>query len=221
MSSSKRRQRRALREAQERATLDAWQARIAPYFDFLRTQYQFSVAPGDASTVWVTRAVYRSNTTAVQVDFSVEFDRVEVRLVRLVDGEVPEYPIFVTPNITLHYFLLDDVLELRAPELLSDLQSLKGLGDEQVEASLAFQARALEAYASDVLQGDFTIFGLLEERTKAYFREHPQVVTVWLPEDATPEHEAQALEETQHSAPTQPVVVRRYRRPAKRSNRSD
>ena len=49
----------------------------------------------DDSTNFETSVTYGSDSIAVIVRYSVEFDRTEVELMRLVDGKVPRVPIFV------------------------------------------------------------------------------------------------------------------------------
>ena len=204
--------RAAARAAERNAKAEAWRAVVDVHFGYLRTGYGFRVTQVDASSFWETRVVYETATTAVYVDESVEFDRVEVSLIRLVNGAIPTYPIFVTPETAMHEFLLDDLLAVRAPHLLPQLQAMAGLGDDQIQACLVTLARALDAYAADILQGDFTIFATLEERVKQYLSEHPQEITVWVSEETPPERVARLVEETRQSAPSQPVVVRTYRR---------
>jgi hypothetical protein len=189
---------------------------VDAHFSYLQTTFGFRLAKVDASSAWVTRLVYKSSTTAVYVDRSFEFKEVEVSLIRLVDGAIPEYPVFITPDLTLHQFSLYSILSVRAPETRDKVRALAGLEDWQIEQRLALQARALEEHAADVLKGDFSIFSTLEARLKQSVKEHPQVITVWLPEDASSQEEATLVERARQDTPTQPVVVERYVRPSRR-----
>jgi hypothetical protein len=211
---SERALRAAKRAAARKAQEDAWQAKVEVHFRYLQTKYHFRVVQVDDSHWWHTRLVYQNETTAIYVDRSVEFDRVELSLLRLINGKIPDLTVFVTPDVTLSEFLFDNLLQVRAPLLLPDLRTLKGLQEEQIEASLAFLANALEQYAADVLRGDFTIFAELEELVKQRARNHSQQVTVWVPSDASEEHERQVAEEVQQGTPNIPVVVRKYQHPA-------
>src|SRR5258708_38457445 len=58
--------------------------------------------------------------------------------------------------------------------------------------------------------------GLIKERVKA----HPPVITVYLPEDATAEHEAAAIDKARKDSPGIQVVARRYRRPVSRKRKN-
>jgi hypothetical protein len=160
--------------------------------------------------------VYKSSTTAVYVDRSFEFKEFGVSLIRLVDGAIPKYPIFITPDLTLQQFSLYSILSVRAPETLEKVRAVAGLEDSQIEQILALQARALEEHAADILRGDFSIFATLEERLRQSLKQYPQVITVWLPQDTSPAWESEVVEQTRRDTPTVPVVVERYVRPSRR-----
>jgi hypothetical protein len=219
MPDAKRREREAARRAAQSAKAEAWQAKVDLHFAYLRTSYGFRITSADASSVWVTRVVYQSDMAAVAVDSSIEFERVELSVMRLVGGRLPEYPIFILPDTVINQTLFDNILMIRNPNLLDDMRALKGLDNDHIEKSLAFLARALEENMSDFLNGDLSVFeavdGLIKERVKA----HPPIITVHLPEDATAEQEAAAVEEVRKGSPGVQVVARRYRRPTSRKRK--
>lgn len=155
-----RREREAEQAARIQARADDWMATSQKHFDYLESVYGFHISEVDASCIWNTRIVYRTDTVAIYVDCNVEYLRAEVSLVRLLDGELPEYP---KRNMPRHQFLIDDLVQVRAHHLLPKLMELQGLEDEQIEESLKFLARVLREYADDVLHGDFTVFAALEE----------------------------------------------------------
>ena len=127
--------------------------------------YGFRIPLVDASSVWETRVIYQTEKTAIYVDRSLEYFRVEVWLVRLIDGALPP-DVSIKPDTVLHQFLLDDLLALRGSPLLPNPEPMKGLDNEQIEISLESLARALKEYAGDILEGDFSFFVSLEERVK-------------------------------------------------------
>ncbi len=210
MPDAKRRAREAARRAAQNAAAEAWQAKVDLYFAYLRTTYGFRITSADASSVWVTRVIYQSDVAAVQVDRSIEFQRVELTVVRLVDGRIPAYPIFVKPDTVINQALFDNILIIRNPQLLDQLDMLKGLDDDHVEQSLAFLAKALEDNATDILNGDLSIFVAVDALIKERDMAHPPAITVYLPDGATSEHEAAAIEEAHKNSPEIPVVARRY-----------
>lgn len=62
---------------------------------------------------WRTGVVYMSATSAVAVDRSREYQRVEVTIARLKDGRLPPTRVFVTAQ-PFDDVLLDNVIEARA-----------------------------------------------------------------------------------------------------------
>ncbi len=122
MPDAKRKEREAARRAAQKAAAEAWRAKVDLYFGYVRTTYGFRITSADASSVWVTRVIYQSDVAAVAVERSVEFDRVEVSVIRLVDGQLPEYPIFIVPDTIINQTLLDNMLLLRNPDQFEQLR---------------------------------------------------------------------------------------------------
>lgn len=214
MPDAKRKERAAARRAAQQAKAEAWRAQVDRHFAYLRTTYGFRITSADASSVWVTRVVYQTDAAAVRVDGSLEFQRVELSVMRLVDGRLPEYPVFILPDTVINETVFDNILQIRSPQLLDQLHELHGLDDEHIEQSLAFLARTLEEIAPDFLTGDFALFGAVDALIKERVKAHPPVITVYLPEDAPPERDAAAAEAAHQGSPGVLVVVRRYRRSA-------
>ncbi len=206
--------------AAQQADAAAWQAKADAHFGYLRTKYGFHITQADASSSWEWSVLYETDTTAIKIIRSVEFNRVEIKLIRPVDGTLPEVPIFITQDAILNSFLFDNLLITRAPDVLDEYEAMQGLEDAQVEKCLAFLAVALEQYASDVLQGDLTAaFAAMERVAKQRVKEHPEVITVHIPEDDPTGEEDRVKTEYEGLFPGVPVVVRRYRRPARRAKR--
>ncbi|HEV2235669.1 MAG TPA: hypothetical protein VGR57_03320 [Ktedonobacterales bacterium] len=220
MPDAKRKERAAARRAAQVAEAEAWQAKVDRHFAYLRTTYDFRITSADASSFWVTRVVYQSDVAAVAVDRSVEFERVELSVIRLVDGRLPEYPIFILPDTVINQTLFDNILTIRSPHLVGQLDEFRGLDDEHIETSLAFLGRTLEEIAPDFLTGDLSIFEAVDALIKERVKAHPPIITVHLPESATAEQEAAAIEAARNGSPGVQVVARRYRRPVspKRKN---
>lgn len=189
----------------------AWQARVEPYFGYLRTKYGFRITQTD-SLWWETYIVYQSDRVAIKVTRSRESAWVETELIRLVDGTIPDVRVFVTPDEPIDRFHLEALLEQRAPQILDEIKAARGLEPEQVERSLALQAHALAEYATDILLGDFTIFAAMEAHVKQHVKEHPQTLTIHTPDDADAESAEREAEEMQHRYPGVNVTVERYQR---------
>jgi hypothetical protein len=220
MPDAKRKEREAARRAAQKAEAEAWRAKVDQHFAYLRTAYGFRITSADASSFWLTRVVYQSDVAAVAVDRSVEFERVEVSVMRLVDGQLPEYPVFILPDTVINQTLFDNILMITNPTLLDQLNGLKGLDDDQIEKNLAFLARTLEENVSAFLNGDLSIFEAVDRLIKERVKAHPPIITVYMPEDATAAHEAATIEKVRKDSPGIQVVVRRYRRPMSRKRKN-
>lgn len=196
------------------AEIAKWQRAVSPYFDFL-LEHGFTPDPKAGYSEWYgTAAVYRSRVSAVQVTWSLEFDRVEVELVRLVDGQFPDYQVFFSESAPVNRTLLDNVVVARAPDRVNEIQEATGLKKAAVERQLALWSQLLRDVAADFLAGQQTAFDEAKAVIRERVREHPQRVVVWLPDTAPPEEDSRALQERRAQVPPEvEVVVRRYRRP--------
>jgi hypothetical protein len=211
--------RKAEREARQREREATWATHVAAHFSFLETAYGFHVASADGASWWQTTVRYDSPLLAVRIDNSVEFERVEVWLIRLVDGQLPEYPIFINPDTPINYVILDRVLQNRAPQEAERLLELKGLSDEQVDRSLVFLSDMLRAYCDDVLRGDFAIFDVIADQMHVYARKHPQGIRIIVPDTTSDEEALVRVEKTSGTYPQQPVTLEYYTTKKRRPRR--
>lgn len=194
-----------------------WADRVERHFGFL-TRYGFARTDVDTSNWWAVRVTYRSRRSALAVIRSYEFDRVEVELMRLVDGELPGHPVFVVDSVPVHRFLADDLLVLRRPDADEVLARQRGVSDREIEAQLAFWSKALREHGQDFLAGDLGVLDELERIVRDRVRQHRREVTVWLPDDASASDEARAVTQAQRGVPDGvSVVARRYLRPGRRA----
>ena len=176
----------------------------------------FSSSKGSGSTTSKRtggrRPRYLSSTLGLEVTRSVEFDRVEITLVRLVEGELPEYEVWVTDS-PRNRVLFDNVLIARAPDVDEASRALSGLSRGDEEEQLRFWADALRSVAPDFLEGDDAPLREGEQVVRQRVAENPQELTIWLPSDASQEEEDRAREEAMQTAPPNvEVSVRRYHR---------
>ena len=211
---------RATRKERRLAAEERWKAQVAAHFGFLETAYGFHFAKVDGSSWWQTTVRYDAALLAVRIDKSVEFERVEVWLIRLVDGQLPKYPIFINPETPINYVILDRVLHYRGPQEAEKLAGLKGLTDDRVEGSLIFLANALRTYCDDVLRGDFALFEIIAEQIHQQAREHPQGIRIIVPDTTSHEDTLARVEESHRAFPQQPVTVEYYTTKKRRSRRS-
>jgi hypothetical protein len=183
-----------------------WEASVKNHFDFL-TDYGFRFDRVDDKW-WATTVVYLSAALGVEVTRSVEFDRVEVNLLRLVERQAPEQEVWVTDR-PIDRVLLDNVLEARGSDWLGQIPA--GLSGRVVEEQLRLYAELLRTVVPDFLTGSDAALvdgeRVIRERVSA----NPQEMTIWLPGDATEADEARARAEAERANPPEVrIVVRRY-----------
>lgn len=190
-----------------------WEKRAREHFDFLLDHgFRFDRIE---ENWWATSAYYLSQDFGVQITRSVEFNRVEITLLRLVGGAVPEYPVWVTDQ-PIHHALFDNVLIARAPDVVKELQG--GLSKRAVEKQLHAWADLLRSVAPDFLRGDDAALREAEDVVRRRVAENPQEMTVWLPEEASEADEVRAREDAEGTVPPSvPVRMRRYLRKPKRN----
>lgn len=188
-----------------------WRKQVEPHFGFL-TQLGFGKVDVDDSSFWSLWVQYRSETSAIRISKSNEFIRSEVHLIRLVDGEVPAYPIWITDD-RIDWTLLDNVVVARRPDLADEVAKQTGLADKELDQQLGFWARALREVSEDFLQGDFASLDEAGALVRSHVAENPQHVQVWIPSDAPAGTEAAEQEKVQGTVPPNVgVSVRRYLR---------
>jgi hypothetical protein len=188
----------------------AWERQVREHFDFL-VDHGFRFVHVEEKW-WATTARYLSPTLGLEVTRSVEFDRVEIELVRLVAGEIPEYDVWVTDS-PRNRVLFDNVLIARAAEVDEASRALSGVSSKDEERQLQFWADALRSVAPDFLEGDDAALRDGEQVVRQRVAGNPQELTIWLPSDASQEEEDRARDEARQTAPPNvEVSVRRYRR---------
>jgi hypothetical protein len=137
-----------------------------------------------------------------------------MHLIRLVDGQVPAYPIWVTSD-QINWTLLDNVLKARSPDLLQRVAG--GLTEPELDRQLAFWASALVTAAPEFLDGDLTAMSEAEKIVRQRVSQHPQQVTVWIPGDADSASVTCQMQAIEASVPPEVrVVTAQYRRGSRR-----
>jgi hypothetical protein len=181
---------------------------VNEHFAFL-VEHGFRVDHVETSA-WAITVVYLSQTLGIEVTRSVEFGRVEITLLRLVEGQSPEHEVWLTER-PLNRVLFDNVLLARAPDLAD--ASTKGLSSPAVEKQLRFWADALRSVAPEFLRGDDAALADGERVIRQSVADEPQVLTIWLPADATPEDEERAVERARRTTPPEVrISMRKYAR---------
>jgi hypothetical protein len=185
-----------------------WETHVRRHFDFL-VDHGFRLDHVEESW-WATSAIYLSPALGVEVTSSREFDRVEVTLLRLVEGQPSEPEIWVTDR-RINRVLFDNVLVARAPHLVEQVPT--GLSKKGAEKQLRLWAELLRSVAPDFLEGGDAAIVEAEQVIRQRVAENPQELTIWLPSDASEADEASAREQAERTNPPEVrIVVRRYAR---------
>ena len=192
-----------------------WERRVDREFSYLRTEFAFQVVDRSDKSWWETSVTYQNKTTAVKVAYSEEFDCVETDLIRLVGGDRPPHPIFISATPKLHQFGLGNLLMIRAPELWKEMKEQKGLSNRATATQLASAARALREFGADILQGDFGSFDEMEARVRAFARDM-EGVTIWSPSGGHQAVVADTIAKIRAKYPTVPIATAMYRWPVTR-----
>lgn len=189
-----------------------WRETVEPTFGFL-VDLGFEDVDVDDSDFWSLWVQYRSPTAAVRVSKSNEFTRVEVELIRLDEGQVPPYPVWITED-RIDWTLLDNVIEVRRPGLMRRVRTQHGLDDGAVNAQLTFWAKALRDVAPDFLDAGFAALDEAGELIRRRVAENPQKMQVWIPSEAPADAETRQMQDLEGILPPEVgLEFRRYRRP--------
>jgi hypothetical protein len=139
-------------------------------FEFLVDEYNFKIVTKDY-TKFSDYIVYKNNTTAIQISLERRDCGIFFELIRLVNGDIPPRPIFITNDTELNRFDFLDFLSIVAPDLkLSIFDHIELLFSpnwkKNINNVLSQLAINLKNYGHDVLTGDFNIFPQLEKIVK-------------------------------------------------------
>jgi hypothetical protein len=93
-------------------SVEKWEEIASPHFAFLEETFEWTLLATDDSSNWETTITYARAPAATIVRYSVEFNRAEVELVRMVAGAIPPVPVFVHPNTPIDGCGVDNLLLL-------------------------------------------------------------------------------------------------------------
>jgi hypothetical protein len=133
-------------------------------FHFLENNYNFKLKKVKNS-VYSTCILYQNSTTAVEICFEKRELQVLVLLMKLINGEIPKYPMFIQPDTVINSFYLDDLMALNAVDIEQKEWGYE-LTAEDLKETITKYAHYLKEFGKDVLRGDFKIFVELEKKVK-------------------------------------------------------
>jgi len=146
--------------------LDRFEQECKRRFKFLEEEFGFKPPKRQRISVFCS-LTYQNETTAVDVSLEPMEGGVFLLVSRLLNGEIPKYPIFVTRKMTLHAFYLDDLVRLRRPNAARRQAGVDLVSGREIAKSLARSAAQLRELGEDILKGDFAVFSELEKIVKA------------------------------------------------------
>lgn len=190
-----------------------WRSTVARHFGFLESDFRMNVIATDDKSNWETSVTFARDPIGVIVRYSIEFDRAEVELIRLIDSKVPQVPIFIHPDTATNRALLDLLLVLRAPSEAEQLKTLTGLRSGSVQKALSFQALALQRYGRDFLDGETSVFADFDRLIKSQLAKDPPVLKIHLLEGTSQDDIDRAVAQARTLDPRVPVEVGFYPRP--------
>jgi len=195
-------------------TLDEWRDLVDEHLGFLQDRgFRLEPVHDDKGlAAWGPRVQYLSSTTGLQVHWSVEFRCVDTYVIRLLEGRVPDYPIFIHDGDPINWFHFDYLRQAVAPKR----KSRGGLDSDKVRRQLAHLAQVISDFP-ELLDPDSSAFESVTSRIHESVRKDPPQITVWMPEDASSEETERAVAESGSAFPRVGVVVRRYFRRRRRS----
>lgn len=143
-------------------------------FTFLIKKFDFKIVKeGKAPYVYSYRMTYKNKTTAINISYDVRDEGISVLIYRLVNGEIPGYPIFVRKNTVINCYYLDRIIAVRSSSPDEELYTKKHAREfppiydaKTIEKIVNEYGEALEKYGTDILTGDFSVFTKLEKELK-------------------------------------------------------
>jgi len=149
-----------------RDLLDRFEKECRNRFKFLEEGFDFEPPKRQRISVFCS-LTYQNETTAVEVSLEPIDGGVFVLVSRLVNGQIPKYPVFVTRGMKLHSFYLDDLVGLRRPDAAKRQAGVDPPSVREIAKSVGQSASQLRELGNDILSGDFAIFSELDKIVKA------------------------------------------------------
>jgi len=146
-------------------TFDEFKYYCDNMFDYLVTEYNCreTIVEKNAFGYLIT---YQNSTTAIRISYEPRECAVFILLSRIINGEIPKYPIFIKPETIINCFYLDDIIKLKVPSARNESIGKYLLSKNDVEIVIQKNANYLKQYATDILNGDFNLFDELDKIVK-------------------------------------------------------
>ena len=143
-------------------------------FNFLEKEFNAKVTEIKESSAgeFIT---YMNKTTAARISLEPLDGGVFVYIVRLREGIMPPYPMFVEQNTVLNWYELRDIAVLKEPSLNVNTELSEpsfGPPEEEISEILKGLAKIVKTHCSDLLNGDFRILKKVDKKIKKDLRKY-------------------------------------------------
>ena len=182
-----------------------WRRLVEAHVDFLDDRGYRIAAVAAETYLWVA-VTYANVGSAIRFSRDHQAHGCEVDLGRLVDGQVPPHPIWMSAE-PINWVPLTTVLEVRAPGLIRQARRLRGLGADEISSQLTFWAQAIHTAVPDFLDGSLACIDEAAALLRRRWESEPETLTVSLPEHASADEMRRTLQEAQATVPPEVKVV--------------
>jgi len=138
-------------------------------FDFLFTEYSFKNISSKLES-WGYKLIAANSTTGIEIKCEFREAFIVVVVYRLIDGKIiNNIDRAVRSNEPMAGFGLEWIIKLKNPEL-----QIKSAYDYEINLNdyALMVAGRLKEYASDILNGDFSMFGTLDAMVKESYKDY-------------------------------------------------
>jgi len=147
-------------------------------FDFLWNEFGFVVI-NDTEDNWGYLLEAKTEIAGIRIEYEYREASVLVTLYKLINGKIVENTAqAILNNWEINGFSLDWILALRNPEAQTKPAYEYGVDsvfyekDNGLKNYIRVVADRLKEYASDILQGDFSVFGILDAMVRDYYKNY-------------------------------------------------
>lgn len=142
-------------------TFDKFKYYCNTIFGYLEKEYGFKETKNEENRFgyYIT---YQNSTTAIRISYEPMECGVFVLLSRLINDDIPKYPVFIKPETIINSFYLDDIIKLKMLSSEKELRNTSLLNEKELETVMNECAHNLKQYATDILKGNFKLFEELD-----------------------------------------------------------
>jgi hypothetical protein len=131
-------------------------------FQFLVDEFGFKVVKTESDPYGV-QILYQNSTTAVSISYEQRENKLYILLMRLINGNMPKYPIFIKSDTIINSFYLDDIINHKLHKTSGkESTDYQYPINSELENIILWNAASLKKFGREILLGDFSIFPELQ-----------------------------------------------------------